>query len=322
MRSMHTRPPLGFRNGHVNTVLGNNGPRKWLVARRARPLNERGEAVILECRDGVRLHGIYNPAPSSPKGLAILIHGWEGCYTSTYLQSAAVRLQNEGYSVFRLHMRDHGPSHHLNKDPFLAIRLDEILDGIEQIVARFPHHRVMLAGFSLGANLSVRVAANASRRAIKLDQVVAVSPPIDPEAAAYAIQSYPVYNRYFIGKWQRSFAKKVDLFEDHLQHKDLLRHRDILEMHEDFIPRFSDHDSAASYFRAYALNARTLTQMDAPCHVIMVEDDPIIPVATSEQLPKLDHLTLEVVPYGGHCGFVKNYRLDSWVDDRLVALFA
>jgi predicted alpha/beta-fold hydrolase len=111
------------------------------------------------------------------------------------------------------------------------------------------------------------------------------------------------------------------LFEDYQAHTDLLGHTDILAMHEDFVPRFSNHATASSYFRAYALNEHNLKRMDAPCHIVMVEDDPIIPVESSALLPKLDGMTLQIVPYGGHCGFLSGYHLNSWIDGVLVDLF-
>lgn len=317
---MKTQAPLLFRNRHVNTIFGNNGPRKWVVGQRAAQLNAASEAVILDCRDGVRLHGVYTPGSAEGRGLVVLLHGWEGTAWSTYLQSLAVRLLGEGYSIFRLHMRDHGPSHHLNHDPFLAIRLDEILDAMEQICARYPHDQNALVGFSLGANLAARVAANIGSRPIRLDQVIAASPPIDPEAAAVAIQSYTIYNRYFIAKWQRSFERKIELFADYRQHADLLKHTDIVAMHDDFIPRFSEHKTASSYFRAYALSEANIARFDTFCHIIMVRDDPVIPVETLAHLPKREKLSHEIVGDGGHCGFINGYRLTSWIDDRVAGI--
>ena len=315
---MKPNTPLLFRNRHINTIFGNNGPRKWLVGKRAALLNAQSQEVLLECRAGVKLHGLYTPATGQTRGLAVLLHGWEGTAWSTYLQSLAARLYDEGYGIFRLHMRDHGPSHHLNHDPFLAIRLDEILDAMEVISARFLHEKTALIGFSLGANMAARVAANIGERPIRLDQVIAISPPIDPEVAAEAIQSYSIYNRYFIAKWQRSFQRKIDLFDDYKSHVDLLRHTDIVAMHEDFIPRFSNHPSASSYFRAYALSEANIQRMDAPCHLIMVEDDPVIPVETVRHLPQRTGLTSEIVSHGGHCGFVDGYRMTSWIDLRVL----
>ena len=319
---MQTRAPFGFRNRHINTILGSNGPRKWVVRHRARGLNAASEEVVLKCRNGVRLHGVFTAGSDPDKGLVVLLHGWEGTANSTYLLSAALALHAQGFSIFRLHMRDHGPSHHLNEGPFLAVNLDEILDAMEQICALYPHGYVGLAGFSLGANLVVRIACTIGSRPIRLDQAVAVSPPIDPEAAAYAIRNYSVYNRYFIAKWQRSFARKMALFPHYEAHRALLDHTDIMEMHEDFVPRFSSYPTAADYFRAYALTAENLHHVDAPCRIVMVEDDPVIPISSIAQLPALEGLELVCVPHGGHCGFVSGHGLDSWMDGYLVSVFS
>ncbi|SNY90750.1 hypothetical protein SAMN04515647_0923 [Cohaesibacter sp. ES.047] len=315
---MTRRPTFPFSNAHVNTILANHGPRKWLIRHRAKAMNARSHEVLLDCSNGVRLHGVYTPGRDPGKSLITLIHGWEGTAWSIYLQSAAIRLEAEGHSIFRLHLRDHGPTHHLNAEPFLAIRLDEVMEALEQINLRFPHERTYLCGYSLGANFVVRAAAVSGSWSIPLDGALAFSPPIDPEAAARSIRSYSVYNRYFTAKWQKSFRNKMACFEDLRAHEALLQHHDIYAMHEDFIPRFSEHPDAASYFRAYALTAENLSQMDAPCHVVMVRDDPIIPVATSALLPDLDGLTLEVRPYGGHCGFVEGFGVDGWADDLLL----
>ena len=310
-------PPVGLRNAHLNTILGSAGPRKWLVQHRAGPLLAAAREVLLDCRDGVRLHGEFSPNADPRRGLVILIHGWEGSARSTYLLSTAAHLFARGFSVFRLHLRDHGPTHHLNREPFLAIRLDEVLDALEQVQARFVHDDSYLVGYSLGGNIAVRAAAALSGRAIQLRRVVAVCPPVDPARTAEALRRSPLYNRYFVRKWQRSFQQKIRCFPEHAANRDVFEHRDLVALHQAFVPRYSNHPDAASYFRAYTLNSAVLPTLQAPCHIILAEDDPVVPVATRTLLPAHANLTLEVTRYGGHCGFVKDYALRAWVDERI-----
>jgi uncharacterized protein len=317
---MSYTPPLGLRNAHINTILGSNGPRKLLIRQRSKALRTKSKEVLLQCRDGVQLHGEYTPHVNPSRGLVILIHGWEGCSTSSYLLSTASYLYAKGFSIFRLHLRDHGPTHHLNKDPFLAIRLEEVLDAIEQIQEKFPCDNNYLVGYSLGGNIAVRVAANIDQRAIRLKQVVAVCPPIDPKKAGEAIRYSLIYNRYFVGKWRKSFGKKMQLFPEHRDNADVFDHDNIISLHEAFVPRYSDHPNATSYFKAYTLDEHVLKKMDSPCHLILAEDDPVVPVESIQLLPNLDGLTVETTAYGGHCGFLKNYRLYAWVDERIEQL--
>ena len=313
--------PFGLRNPHINTILGGNGPRKLMMHRRSQALRNSSQEVILECRDGIRLHGEYSANPNPSRGLVIMLHGWEGCSSSTYLLSTASYLYAQGLSIFRLHMRDHGPSHHLNPEPFLAVRLDEILDAFEQIQTQFPHEKNYFVGYSLGGNMLVRAMANINDRPIQVDQAVAICPPVDPKHAGESIRYHLIYNRYFVSRWCNSLKKKMVHFPELQANADILQLPDIISLHEAFVPRYSDFPDATSYFKAYTLDSDNLTKMDAPCHIIMAEDDPIIPVESIRLLPELKNLTLEKTPHGGHCGFLKDYKLNAWVDGRVEQLF-
>jgi len=314
-------PPPGLRNRHINTILGSNGPRKLLIKHRSRLLRKNAREVLLNCREGVRLHGEYSANSTPSRGLVILIHGWEGSSTSSYLLSTASYLYAKGYCIFRLHLRDHGPSHHLNSQPFLAIRLNEVLEAIEQIQEQFPYDKNYLVGYSLGGNIAARVAANIDQRPIQLDQVVSVCPPIDPLKAGEAIRDSFIYNRYFVSKWQKSFRKKLKYFPEHKSNTDVFQHSNIISLHEAFIPRYCSHSNANSYFRSYRLDHHVLQKMDVPCHLILAEDDPVAPIESITYLPILDKLSVETTPYGGHCGFLKNYKLHAWIDERIEELF-
>lgn len=315
------RPPFFLRNAHLNTILANNGPRKWMVGRKAERLNAESQDVVLECSDDIRLHGEYaanaEAISGEGRGLAIFIHGWEGSAHSTYLLSAASHLYEEGFSIFRLHMRDHGPSHHLNEGAFLAVNLDEILDALEQIQKRFPHEKIYLIGFSLGGNFAVRVAANLGNRNIRLDKVLAICPAIDPKSVSHAINESPIYSRYFMRKWRKSFTRKLALFDSYQSLAHLLEHESLLSMHDEFVPLYTDYESAEAYFEAYALDANNLKNMDAPCHMLLAADDPVIRVETLQMLPDLEGLSYVVSPFGGHCGFIRDYRFTVWIDDYI-----
>lgn len=319
--TMSYTPPPGLRNAHINTIFGSNGPRKLLIRSRSKTLRQKSREVLLDRRHGVQLHGEYTANPSE-RGLVIMIHGWEGCSSSSYLLSSASYLYARGYSIFRLHLRDHGPTHHLNNQPFLAIRLNEVLDAIEHIQQKFCYEKNYLVGYSLGGNIATRAAANIDQRPIRLNQVIAVCPPIDPKKAGEAIRHNLIYNRYFVGKWHRSFKKKIQYFPEHQQNADIFEHGDLISLHEAFVPRYSEHPNATSYFKAYTLDEHLLKKMDVPCHLILAEDDPIVPFESIRLLPKLEGLSVETNPYGGHCGFLKNYQMHAWVDERIDELFS
>src|SRR5690606_29959051 len=113
------RPPRWLRNAHVQSVLAGSPlrRRRGLVALAATGAQTR--QVEVDGGDGVRLMGLHTTRPGmAPRGMALLLHGWEGSAESAYVCLAAAGFLARGWDVFRLNFRDHGGTHHLNPDLF------------------------------------------------------------------------------------------------------------------------------------------------------------------------------------------------------------
>src|SRR3546814_1515130 len=71
---------------------------------------------MIDGGDGVRLHGLHTTLPGmQPRGLALLLHGWEGSTESSYMRMTAVQLLRRGFEVFRLNFRDHRSEEHTSE---------------------------------------------------------------------------------------------------------------------------------------------------------------------------------------------------------------
>ncbi|PID72286.1 MAG: alpha/beta hydrolase [Desulfobulbus propionicus] len=317
-------PPFLLRNPHVQTVFASLAPRKKLAKQRAKHLLAASRDIILQCGNRVRLLGAYSARPKNDKGLVILIHGWEGSSNSAYLLSAAGYLYNQGCNIFRLNLRDHGESYHLNRDFFNSNRLDEVVGAVAEILRLFPHKQAFLAGFSLGGNFALRVGFKACEAQLRLTKIAAISPLIDPVATTNILeQRYPVYQHYFIKKWKRSLQKKIELFPD-LENKAILHGlRSLAAMHDYFVPRHTDHPTTHAYLSSYKITQEQLNTLRIPTHIIASSDDPITPWQKDFfSVPRTPWLTVDELRYGGHCGFLQSYTLTSWADQRLAQFFA
>ena len=121
-------PPIGLRNAHLQTILSSMGPRRIKIERHLAILEPKQKEMVLDCGNGVRLAGALNHASDKPSNkLAILIHGWEGSIKSSYIVSMTDQLLANGIDVFRLNMRDHGETHHLNTVSYTHLTLPTIL---------------------------------------------------------------------------------------------------------------------------------------------------------------------------------------------------
>jgi predicted alpha/beta-fold hydrolase len=319
-------PPFLLRNRHTQSILNSIKLRRPFVARRSKGMLKAATPHILDCGDGVRLLGYYSGHNSGTglkeRDLCILIHGWEGSVDSSYVVSSGGFLWNRGMDVFRLNLRDHGASHHLNEELFHSCRIDEVVGAVKQIATHFPHKRLLLAGFSLGGNFALRVAVRAPKAEINLDQVVAVCPVLYPPATLHAMETgLPIYEKYFMKKWRRSLAVKRRFFPDNKALSRIGGFRNIREMTDYFVRHCTEYPDLLTYLNGYAITGTRLADLTVPSTIISSMDDPVIPATDLKNLARPVSLHIETTRYGGHCGYLKDFRLTSWADQRIADIF-
>jgi predicted alpha/beta-fold hydrolase len=315
---MKFQPPFYLSSTYAQTFLAS------LKIRRlgSNPMVRFEKQTPLETRTGTKLLGFYTPAATSrPKGLIILLHGWEGSSHSTYILQCGKHLYRHGYAVFRLNFRDHGASHHLNKGLFYATLLDEVFQGI-QLAAKFTRNiPVILVGFSLGGNFAIRIAIKHSAEGHHhLSRVVSISPVVDPGRATDRIDGNALIRGYFLKKWRKSLLLKQRLFPGVYEFKDVLKFKTLRAMTDELIRRYADFANAHEYFRSYAIPAKAIESVSLPLTIIAAQDDPIIPVDDFYALKTNNNTALIIHALGGHNGFLQGIFRPTWYDRYIVQL--
>ncbi len=316
------RPPALLRNRHLQSMLASLKLRRRFLKRRASRMLANAVSRVLDCGGGARLQGYYSAHKDNPRDLAVLIHGWEGSSDSVYLLSAANHLWRAGFDIFRLNLRDHGPTHHLNRGLFHANRIDEVVGAIGQIQERFRHERLLLGGFSLGGNFALRAAVRAPSAGIRLDRAVAICPVLNPLRTMAVLENSPGYHWYFLKKWRRSLRKKREIFPNLPDLEDLCRLKTLGQTTAFFVPRFTPFPDSTSYLNGYAIIGNALSGLEVPSHIIASRDDPVIPADDLSRLAKSDCLEVNMPTFGGHCGFIENWRLQSRANREMARLFS
>jgi predicted alpha/beta-fold hydrolase len=320
VRASEFRPLRLLRNPHVQSVLASSGLRRWLGGRRANAIEHDATEHVLDCGDGVRLQGFHTlqrACPSS-RGLVVLLHGWEGSARSTYVLNTGSRLLGEGFDVFRLNFRDHGDTHHLNRELFHSCRIDEVVSAVHAVQRRFLPSAFAIAGFSLGGNFALRVALRAPAAGIALDYALAVCPVVSPAAGLFGLETGPwFYQRYFLHKWRSSLRRKRALFPelDWFSVTDLAG--SLRELTRALVLRHTDFGSLENYLDGYSIADGRLRDLRMPATILTAADDPVIPVADFRalQLPAL--VELDIAAHGGHCGFIRDLSLRSFTEDYI-----
>ena len=300
-------PPRWLRGAHVQSILPSLPLRRVIVERRARSLISSSRELLLDCGDGVRLQALFSPAPDGQeqrRALVVLLHGWEGSAQSLYVLSLGQTLYENGFDVVRLNLRDHGDTHHLNRDLFHSCRLPEVVGAIRRLQFLFPSHRLMLAGFSLGGNFMLRVAAEAPNARINVTHAIGVSPVLDPANCLDAMErGWSLYHDYFVRKWLRSLKRKQRVWPGHFEFDEFIASRNLREMTRELVLRHAGYDDVEDYFRGYAITESRLADLVVPSTLITALDDPIIPASDLSRLARPPALRVIVTETGGHCGF-------------------
>ncbi|MDI3259204.1 MAG: alpha/beta fold hydrolase [Sinobacteraceae bacterium] len=319
------RPPWPLTSGHLQTMLSSSGVRRRLLPRAARQVQQGAVPVTVDGGEGVRLTGAFTAQQiqASPRGLAVLFHGWEGSIDSTYVLQTGSRLLRDGWDVFRLNFRDHGDSHGLNEALFHSCRLDEVVHALADIARRWPTRPLALAGFSLGGNFALRAALAAPAAGVPLAYALAVCPIIDPAEGLFALERQApwFYHAYFMRKWRQSLRAKQALFPGHTYFELAELKQDLRGLTAALVRRHTDFASLEAYLEGYSVAGARLRALSIPATILTARDDPIIPVADFERLELPPQVELDIARYGGHCGFIRGRDMTSFTDDYIAARF-
>ncbi len=318
-------PPFYLKNPVLQTILSS----LKINNKKTEVFDNISEEIIIPAGENIRLSGYYsgydNKEQTGEKRgkLLILLHGWEGSEKSSYMVKTGRFFYRKGFSIFRLNMRDHGNSHHLNEGLFYGTLIDEAFAAVKNIAERFGKEKdIYIAGFSMGGNFALRIAGLAGMDndlSVSLKRVIAVNPPLNPWTATANIDKYFIIRKYFLRKWQRSLLKKEKIFPSLYSFSKLPVSGGCMRLTEILLERYSEYKGLEDYFSRYTLKKDFFSKIRIPVFIITAEDDPIIDPADFREVAEAGNrfIELNMEKHGGHCAYIKNMKLDTWLLDEI-----
>lgn len=313
-------PPLVYRNGHANTIAAASFLRKSYAQRVSRRLRKQSESRILSLPHNVQLQGQLNTHNTTEqKPLVMILHGWLGCSESLYLLPIASKLHELGFNIFRLNLRDHGGTQHLNKDLFHSCRLDEVLDATQAIQQKIPHSKFYILGFSLGGNFALRVGAEAKSKNLTIDKIISVCPVMNATNALDETKSMlKIYTEYYLQRWKNMLKIKHRLFPDNYNLTTINQQSSLTEMTEHLLLKYTEFNSVKSYLQGYSITGDRLKSLSVNSNVYIAKDDPVIPSHDWENLHASKYLNIHHTRFGGHCGYLNGMFNTNWIDEQII----
>ena len=304
-------------NGHLQTIVARYLP--------GPPVRLPSTYHEVDLSDGDRL-AVFQSIPigwQPGDPAVILVHGLAGCVRSPYLSRVALRLFNLGLRVVRMNMRGAGSGYGISRNFYHGGRSEDPRAVVEWLARLAPESPIGLVGFSLGANLVLKLAGEAADDPLEgFDCVVAANPPLDLQAACVHIRrpESRIYDQNFIGLLRDEERKLREAFPEH-ESLDFSTIKNLYDFDNAYTAPRNGFPDALSYY-GQSSSAPLIPRIKAPGLVIHAADDPFIPVEPFLAITFPSQLALELIPHGGHLGYFS--RPDAtgdrrWLDARIVA---
>ncbi len=314
------QPHALLRSGHAQTIVG-----RYLPGRRQRLASTYSE---IDAGEGDRLTALDSIPEGWAEGspVALLVHGLAGCARSPYVVRVASRLVSLGMRVVRMNLRGAGAGFGLARGIYHAGRTEDVRRVAEWIAARSAGSPLALVGFSLGASLVLKLAAEAVDEPLAgLDSVIAANPPLDLAACCRQIQrpENRVYDRNFVKLLRAEVHRLHAAFPD-LGPVNLPSELTLFEFDDLYTAPRNGFAGANDYYRR-ASAEQFIPRIAIPGLVIHALDDPFIPVDAFRRVTFPARLALELIPFGGHLGYLSRSKWDGnrrWLDSRVAAWLA
>lgn len=279
---------------------------------------EPGTRVLAHCH--------WQRDPAAHPALVVL-HGLEGSSSAHYMRGLADKGFARGYNVVLLNQRNCGGTEHLARGLYhsgLSADADRV---IREIVAE-GIDRIVVAGYSLGGNLALKLAGDyASEAPAWLRGVCAVSPVMELADCVRALERRQnfIYQWNFVRGLKARMRRKGALDPGRFPLERLADVRTVRQFDELFTAPHFGFDGATDYYhRASAM--RVIDRIQVPALVITAEDDPFVPVAAfrDPRVASNPFVRLVITPHGGHCGFVSDATAadDGYWAERQIVEFA
>lgn len=316
-------PARGLANGHVMTIAA------WARRRRFRTLPPPDTRFIaVDAESLVRADCFWQPERADAP-LLLGLHGLEGSSEAHYMRGLADKAWQRGWNVVLLNQRNCGGTEHLSPGLYHSGLTADPLTVLRTLQSETPSSRIMLAGYSLGGNLTLKLAGEAAHAAgLPIVAVAAVSPTIDLALCVEAIEAPAnvLYQWNFVRGLKARMRRKAALWPGRFDLAPLSRIRTIRQFDDtDTAPHHGFGTAANYYQQASAL--RVTSQIAVPALIVAAEDDPFVPVSQyrRDEVRTNGRITVHLARHGGHCGFIgpRSDVYDGyWAEARVVEFLA
>src|SRR5687768_1476656 len=240
----------------------------------------------------------------------LVLHGLEGSGEAHYMRGIADKAFAAGFNVVRLNQRNCGGTEHLSKGLYHSGLTADPLQVLAELRDRDRLTRFAVAGYSLGGNITMKMAGELGADQFpEVRAFAAVSPVIDLEACMQSIERRQnrIYEWNFCRNLQARMRRKARAFPGGFDLAGLWKVWSIRGFDDRYTAPHHGFNGASDYYhRASAM--RVIDRVARPALILSAADDPFVPAAIFDApaVKNNPHITTMITSCGGHCAFVES----------------
>ncbi|MGB0429152.1 MAG: YheT family hydrolase [Bacteroidia bacterium] len=313
MKNDSYSPIWGLKNGHVNTIWPN-------LFRTVNGIDYKRKRFELDDGDFIDLDVTLR----KNKTCVLLMHGLEGDSKRPYMQGmASICLQNKCDIIAMNHRGCSGEPNRLIT-AYHSGKTDDLAAVLRYIEEQYCYKNIIIVGFSLSGNLILKYAGEHGESipaAVK--GIAAISVPCHLASSAQKLKSG--FNKVYMMRFMKTLkAKAYDKLNRYTNApftiNDVKRARTFHDFDEFYTARVHGFKGAQDYWDKCS-SKQFIENIKVPTLILNAQDDPFL---SSQCFPIKEctankYVELDTPKYGGHVGFIKDFKMKStYAEDSVV----
>lgn len=301
-------PPLHLRGGHLQTILPS-------VLRRVDDVVYERERIATPDGDFLDLDW----SRSAGRDLVVISHGLEGNTSRAYVRGMVRAVRRAGWDALAWNYRGCSGEPNRLLRSYHSGASDDLAVVLDHVASLDRYDTVMLIGFSLGGNITLKYLGERGDAAHELVRAaVAFSVPTDLASSAHRLaeRGNAIYMRRFMATLRGKMRAKAALFPPTLSLDGIDRVRTFLEFDDRYTAPIHGFRDGADYW-ARASSRPLIPGIRRPALLVNALDDPFLTPQCMpfEEARASEHFFFEAPAHGGHVGFMQSWS-EYWAERR------
>lgn len=275
--------------------------------------------------DGDFVDVAWGEKPHNMRGMVVLFHGLEGSVKSHYANDMMACLSKQGYQTVLMHFRGCSGEPNLTPRAYHSGDTSDARFFLERLAERYPDTPKVGVGFSLGANMLMKLLGEQPDQNY-LRAAIAISPPMRLAVCSDSINRgfSRLYQGYLLKSMKQTLLSKMQKldYEGHvsIDAQDVEKITSFREFDQHVTAPLHGYESADDYY-ARCSCAPFLKHVSTPSLILHSLDDPFMsPDVVPDESELSPFVRCEISERGGHVGFIQGRPTSPtiWLHKRVL----